>query len=49
MALRLRHIEPKFNKKNGSTIRGVPKDWSEGIHSVNGVPRPNSPCCTYCH
>jgi hypothetical protein len=25
------------------------KDWSRGIHSVNKVPRPNFPHCTYCH
>jgi hypothetical protein len=43
MAVRLRYSEPKFNQQNGSIIRGVSKDWSEGIHNVNRIPRPNSP------
>jgi hypothetical protein len=49
MAVKVRYNEPIFNQQNGSIVRGVPRDWSKGIHNVNKVPRPNSPCCTYCH
>jgi hypothetical protein len=47
MPIRVNYNEPKVNQQNGSINRGVPRDWSRGIHSVNGVPRPNSPGCTY--
>ncbi len=46
VAVRVRYNEPKFNQLNGSIIRGVSRDWSTRIHSVNIVPRPH---CTYCH
>jgi hypothetical protein len=49
MVKRVRYNEPKFNHLNDIIIRGVPRDWSEGIHIVNIIPRPNSPCCTYYH
>jgi hypothetical protein len=46
IAIRTRYNEPIFNQWEGSILRGVPRDWSRGIHSVNRIPRPNSPCCT---
>ncbi len=49
VAIKARCNEPKFNQHNGNIIRGIPRDWSRRIHSVNKVPRPNSPCCTYCN
>jgi hypothetical protein len=49
VVVKARYNEPKFNQQNGSIVRGVPRDWSKGIHSVNKVPKPNSPRCTYCH
>ncbi len=49
MVVRVKYNEPKVNQQNGNNISGVPKDWSRGIHSANKVPRPNSPCYTYCH
>jgi hypothetical protein len=49
VAVRMKYSEPRFNQQNGSIVKGVPRDWSKGIHSVNKVPKPNSPCCTYCH
>ncbi len=49
VAIRVRYSEPIFNQHNGSIVRGVPRNWNRGIHIVNKVPRPNSPCCTYCH
>jgi hypothetical protein len=49
MAIKVRYNEPRLNQQNGSIVKGVPKDWSREIRSVNIVPRPNSPCCTYCH
>jgi hypothetical protein len=49
VAVRVKYNEPIFNQQNGIIVRGVPRDWSRRIHSVNKVPRPNSPCCTYCH
>ncbi len=49
MVVKVKYNEPIFNQQNGSIIRGVPRDWSKKIHSVNKVPRPTSPCCTYCH
>jgi hypothetical protein len=42
-------IRHEINQQNGSINNGVPRDWNRGIHSVNIVPRPNSPRCTYCH
>jgi hypothetical protein len=47
--IRVRNSEPKLNQHNGNIVKGVPKDWSIGIHSVKKVPRPNFPCCTYCY
>ncbi len=47
MAVKVKYSELKVNMQNGNIISGVPRDWSRGIHSVNKVPRPNSPCCTY--
>jgi hypothetical protein len=49
MVVRVKYNELIFNKKNGSIVRGVPRDLSRGIHSVNKVPKPNYPRCTYCH
>jgi hypothetical protein len=49
MAIIMRYNEPIVNQQNGSIINGVLKDWSRRIHSVNKVPRPNSPHCTYYH
>jgi hypothetical protein len=49
MAIRARYNEPIFYQQNQSIVRGVPRDWSKGIHNVNRVPRPNFPCCTYYH
>jgi len=49
MAIKVRCSEPIVNQHNGSTNSGVPRFWSRGIHSINKVPRPNSPHCTYCH
>jgi hypothetical protein len=45
----VKYSEPILNQKNGSIVRRVPRDWSRGIHSVNIVPRLNSPHCTYYH
>jgi len=49
MAIRIRYSEPRLNQQNGNIVKGVPRDWSKRIHSVNRVPKPNPPCCTYCH
>ncbi len=49
MAVRIMYSEPIFNHQSGSIVRGVPRDWNKGIHSVNRGPRPNPPQCTYCH
>ncbi len=49
MAVRMRYNEPKANQQNGNITSGVPRDWSREIHSVNKVPRPNFPHCTYYH
>jgi hypothetical protein len=48
-AVRMKYSEPIFNQQNGIIVKGGPRDWSRRIHSVNKVPRPNPPCCTYCH
>ncbi len=48
MVVKVRYNEPKVNQQNGNINNGVPRDQSRGINSVNIVPRPNSPCCTYC-
>jgi hypothetical protein len=45
----MRYSELIFNRQNGSIVRGVPRDWNKRIHNVNKVPKPNSPCYTYCH
>jgi hypothetical protein len=49
MVIKVRYSEPRFNQYNGSIVRGVPRDWSRGIHSVNKIPRPYFRHCTYCH
>ncbi len=49
VVVRMKYNEPRFNQQNGNIVRGVPRDWNKGIHSVNKVPRPNSPCYTYYH
>jgi hypothetical protein len=49
MVIKVRYSEPRFNSQNASIVRGVPRDWSKGIHNVNIVPKPNFPRCTYCH
>jgi hypothetical protein len=49
VAIKVRYSEPRLNQHNGSIVRGVLRDWSRGIHSVNIIPRPNSPHCTYRH
>jgi hypothetical protein len=49
VVVRVKYSEPIFNQQNGSIIRAVPRDWSRRIHSVNKVPRPNSPRCTNYH
>ncbi len=49
MVVRVKCSETIVNQQNGSTSSGVPRDWSRGIHSINKVPRPNSPHSTYCH
>jgi hypothetical protein len=49
VVIRVKYNEPRFNQHNGNIVRRVPRDWSKGIHSVNRVPRPNFPCCTYYH
>jgi hypothetical protein len=49
MVIRVKYSEPRHNHQCGNIVRGVPKDWRRGIHSVNKVPRPNLPPCTYCH
>ncbi len=49
MAIRIKCSEPRVNQQNVSIISGVPREWSKGIHSVNRLPRPNYPHCTYCH
>jgi hypothetical protein len=35
VVVRMRHNEPIFNQQNGNIIKGVPRDWNKGIHSVN--------------
>jgi hypothetical protein len=49
VAIIVMYSEPRFNQQNGSIIKGVPRDLNKGIHNVNRIPRPNFPCCTYCH
>jgi hypothetical protein len=49
VAIRVRYSDPIFNQQNGIIVRGIPRDWSRRIHSVNKIPRPNSPRCTYRH
>jgi hypothetical protein len=49
MVIKMKYSEPKVNQHNGSIVSGVPRDCSRGIHSVNIVPKPNSPRCTYYH
>ncbi len=46
MVVRVRYSEPRVNQQNDNINNGVPRDQSKGIHSVNIVPRPNSPRCT---
>jgi hypothetical protein len=33
MVVKIMYSEPIFNQQNGSIVRGVPRDWSRGIHS----------------
>jgi hypothetical protein len=49
VAIRVRYSEPRLNHQNGNIVKRIPRDWRRGIHSVNKVPRPNLPPCTYCH
>jgi hypothetical protein len=49
VAIRIRYSEPKLNQQSGNIVKGIPRDWSKGIHSLNKVPKPNPPRCTYCH
>jgi len=49
VTIRIKYNEPKLNQQNGSIVRGVLRDWSRRINSVNKVPKPNPPHCTYCH
>jgi hypothetical protein len=49
VVVRVKYNEPRFNHHNENIIKRVPRDWSKEIHSVNRIPRPNSPHCTYCH
>jgi hypothetical protein len=43
VVVRKKYNEPIFNHQSGSIVKGVPRDWSKGIHSVYKVPRPNPP------
>jgi hypothetical protein len=48
VVVKVRYSEPRLHQQNGSIIKGVSRDWTKGIHSVNKVPRPNFlACCTY--
>jgi hypothetical protein len=47
VVVKVRYSEPRFNQQSGSIVRGVLRDWSKIIHSVNKVPRPNPPHHTY--
>jgi hypothetical protein len=49
VTIRIKYNEPKFNQQNGNIVRGVLRDWSRRINSVNKVPKPNPPHYTYCH
>jgi hypothetical protein len=49
VAIKVKYSERRFNQQSKNIIRGVPRDWSRRIHSVNKIPRPNPPHCTYCH
>jgi hypothetical protein len=49
VAIKVWYNEPRFNQENGSIVRGVPRDWSRGIHSGNSIPRPKFSRFTYCH
>ncbi len=49
MVIKVRYNEPKVNQQIGNIVSVVPTDWNRGIHSVNKVPRLNSPRCAYCH
>ncbi len=33
--IRIKYNEPKLNQQSGSIVRGVPREWSRKIHSVN--------------
>jgi hypothetical protein len=48
-AVKVTYNEPKFNQHNEILVRGVPMDWSRVVHSVNRIPRPHFPFCTYYH
>jgi hypothetical protein len=49
MAIKVKYSAPRLNQQNGSIVRGIPRDWSRGIHSVKKVPRLNYPRYTYYH
>jgi len=49
LVVKVKYNEPIFNLQIGSIVKGVLGDWNKGIHSVNRIPRPNSPRCTYCN
>jgi len=49
VATTVMYSELGMNHQSESIVRGVPRDWSKGIHRVNTVPKPNLPQCTYCH
>jgi hypothetical protein len=44
VVVKVKYNELKINQHYGSIVRGVPRDWSRGIHSVRIVPRPNFRC-----
>jgi hypothetical protein len=44
VVVKVKYSELKINQHNGSMIRGVPRDWSRGIHSVHIVQGPNFQC-----
>ncbi len=49
VTIRIKYSEPRLNEHSGNIVERVPRDWDKRIHNVNNIPRPNPPCCTYCH
>jgi len=41
--VKIKYSEPRFNQRSGSIVRGVLRDWSKRIHSVNRISTPNPP------